>query len=92
MNKQRIMQALDNFAGVIEIDGDRMYLPSNPLVWLEVDDDTVTVCRESPYISAEWLTDQDDTIRQTFTGIDNWDILLDVWGVFQEELENSIDG
>lgn len=91
MNKQRIIQSLYNFAGVMEMDGERMYLPSNKLVWLEVEDDTVTVCRESPYISAEWLTDQDDIIRQTFTGIDDWDILLDVWGMFVDELEKSID-
>lgn len=93
MTREEIIKALNNFCSLIILEGDRIYVENTtPLVWMEIADREITVGRENPRISAEWLLGQDDTLRQRFENIDSIEKIVEVWGVFQEELDLSIDG
>ena len=93
MTREEIIKALNNFCSLIILEGDRIYAENTtPLVWMEITDREITVVRENPRISAEWLLGEDDALRQRFENIDSIEKIVEVWGVFQEELDLSIDG
>ena len=93
MTREEIIKALNNFCSLIILEGDRIYAENTtPLVWMEITDREITVVRENPRISLEWLLGEDDALRQRFENIDSIEKIVEVWGVFQEELDLSIDG
>jgi hypothetical protein len=92
MNKQEIIRSLFGFCDELILDGDKIYLEhTTPLVWLEIDDGSITVGRENPRLSAEWLAGNDDSIRQVFENITDIEDIVCVWGVFQETLDEYAD-
>lgn len=73
MNQQEIIKQLHKFCSDITVNGNTIYLDRLLTVGITVENNSMTVF---------WETPTGRSRKQTYTEIDSWDDIIDVWSEF----------